>query len=338
MDVLHLVGATSTRFYLELSQTYHRHCVQPAGTRSRVLTVHPDGRLTWDAGLDARPVGLGQALNLAARCDVCVPHMFCVPGMTTWRGVIEDVAGVPVVGPPLASTAVTTSKWQTKAAARTAGVTVPEAVRLAPGDPRPTPALPCIVKPDAEDNSLGLTLVREAGQLDAALDTAFRHGATALVETYVPGRELRVGVLDEGDGPRLLPVLEYHVTPDRPIRVRSDKVDVDAGGGVTEQSWRNPSLPTTCPAEIDAPLREALTRMALTMHEVTGGRDYSLYDVRVAPDGTPHLLEACTFWTFSRLSVVTRMIQAEGRDLEDVALTLWGNAAARRPVPAVAAE
>ena len=336
MHVLHLTGATTTRFYAELSETYARNCVRPARTRHSTLSVAPDGALRWTGADGATmPVDLGGAARRAAECDVAVPHMFCPSGMTTWRALLEEVVGLPVVGPDAAAIRLGTSKWATKALARAEGVDTPAAARL--HGPAPCPDLPAIVKPDDEDNSIGLSLVRAPAEWDAALARALEASGTALAEAYVPGREVRAGVLDDG-ALRLLPVLEYHVTPERPIRLREDKVHVSEAGQVTTRSWDRPSLPTSCPADLPSETLAALERSAFAMHRALGCRDYSLYDFRVDPDGRPWLLEACIFWTFTPFSIVSRMLAAEGTELERAALSVWSRAAARRPARPLAAQ
>ncbi len=332
MQLLHLVGATTTRFYHDLSLTYHRETVVPACSSAHVLRVAPDGglhlRRTKDA--DEAEVDFGEVAALAASVDLVVPYMFCPAGMTVWRDVFETIWKVPVVGPPLAATVASTSKWQTKALAQAGGVRTPKAVRLTSAEALPEWTGPCIVKPDAEDNSIGLSMVREPGALRAAVRTALSHDAAALVEAYIPGREIRVGLLEGPSGLRMLPILEYHVTPEHPIRVRADKVDVDESGAVTRRSWDMPSLATSCPAEIGAETMAEIEGMVRRMHEALGARDYSLFDLRLE-SGTdrPFLLEACSFWTFAPMSVISRMLRAEGTDLEEASAAIFRRAAAR---------
>ncbi|MEM9795827.1 MAG: D-alanine--D-alanine ligase [Pseudomonadota bacterium] len=327
MDVLHLAGATTTRFYHDLSLTYRRHCVAPPGTRAASLDVAPDGTLSWDG----TPVPLSVALHRAAAMDVVVPHMFCPAGMTAWRDLFETVVGVPVVGPSVSTLTTATSKSLTKALAGTVGVRSPAGHRLTAGALAPDIPVPCIVKPDGEDNSLGLTLVRDRADLAAALGCALQADRVALAEEYIPGREVRVGVIDDGRGPRVLPILEYHVTAERPIRQRADKVDLDEDGAVTMKAWQEPSLDTSCPADLSPNLRAELARFALAMHDALNCRDYSLYDFRIhAGTGAAYLLEACIFWTFTPISVISRMLAAEGTDLETAALRMWRRAAERK--------
>lgn len=336
LHVLHLVGATTTRFYFDLSRTYHAAVAMPPGTIAQVWEIRPDGAMTWRTPDGApEPVDLSTAAARAGGTDVCVPHMFCPPGMTTWRAFLSDVVGLPVVGPDAACLHAGTSKWTTKALARAAHVATPDAAPLAPDTPCPT--LPVIVKPVDEDNSIGLSLVADPAAWPAARSRALAATGRAMVETYVPGREVRVGVIAD-PVPRVLPVLEYHVTPDHPIRVRADKVATDVAGAVTTASWDRPSLPTTCPARLADVPRAAVERAALAMHDALGARDYSLFDLRIDAAGRPWLLEACIFWSFARFSVLTRMVEAEGGTLDDAALRLWRQAARRRSAAPLAAE
>jgi D-alanine-D-alanine ligase len=51
-----------------------------------------------------------------------------------------------------------------------------------------------IVKPSKEDNSNGVSLVKKSEDIQAALDEAFKWDDEVLVQEYIPGREIRVGV------------------------------------------------------------------------------------------------------------------------------------------------
>jgi D-alanine-D-alanine ligase len=128
-------------------------------------------------------------------------------------------------------------------------------------------------------------------------------------------------------------MIEYHVTPGRPIRVRADKVAVE-DGRVTTSSWERPSLDVSLPARLAPATARALEHAALALHAALGCRDYSLYDFRIDAGGRPWLLEACSFWTFTPFSVISRMLAAEGMALEDAARRVWSHAARRKGPPA----
>jgi len=69
---------------------------------------------------------------------------------------------------------------------------------------------PCVVKPNAVGSSIGVSLVREDGALDAAMEAAFAYGPLVLVEEYVQGTELTCGILDDPGtrAPVPLPLIE----------------------------------------------------------------------------------------------------------------------------------
>ncbi len=80
---------------------------------------------------------------------------------------------------------------------RAAGILTPDCI-MAPGQPRDVEAVlgyRVIVKPNAQGSTIGLSLVRGASDLDSAVSTAASYG-DAIIEQFVPGRELTVGVLD----------------------------------------------------------------------------------------------------------------------------------------------
>jgi len=157
----------------------------------------------------------------------------------------------------------------------------------------------------------------------------FEHDETLLVEDFIPGREVRVGVI-EREGKLWVPsMIEYLVTPENPIRTLADKLELQGDGMPGKQ---NPKTAETsvCPAKVTPSLREKLSDAAQRAHIALGCRDYSLFDFRVhAETNEPYMLEAGLFWAFAKISIISRMIRADGQSLSDVSLELW-SAAARR--------
>ena len=60
-----------------------------------------------------------------------------------------------------------------------------------------SPAFPLVVKPSSEGSSVGVRIVRDEEELTAAVDEALRYSGPALVEQYISGREIQVGILDD---------------------------------------------------------------------------------------------------------------------------------------------
>ncbi|MEM6760450.1 MAG: D-alanine--D-alanine ligase [Pseudomonadota bacterium] len=327
MEVLHVFGSTQDDFYFELSKMYASAVVRPAGVRHRFAGVSPSG--DWRFGPD--PDDLGPAMTFDAALaqvgspDLMVPHMFCRKGMTTYRALFEDLLGIPVVGASAAVAGLATSKLWTRDVVSAAGVKVADGERLAPGN-LPALPVPYVVKPDSEDNSLGISVVRDPGDAAEAVAHARRFADVVFVESYIPGRELRVAVV-ERNGDLYVPAMtEYPVSEARPIREVEDKLQTNRDGSL-RQSVRSDAQPI-CPAQVSDDTAEKLVEAAMTAHCALGARHYSLFDFRVHADSAePYMLEAGLFWSFSDLSAISKMLVASGEDPVDVAHAVWTTAA-----------
>jgi D-alanine-D-alanine ligase len=117
-----------------------------------------------------------------------------------------DVVGVPYTGSGALASALAMDKDLSKQLFRAAGVPVPAWFMAPVRAEDVTSALgwPVIVKPSKQGSTIGLTLVKQAAELAPALSVAARYDDEVMVEQFIPGRELTVGVL--GDIP--LPVGE----------------------------------------------------------------------------------------------------------------------------------
>ncbi|KAL7557577.1 hypothetical protein ACA910_014223 [Epithemia clementina (nom. ined.)] len=241
--------------------------------------------------------------------DIVQPHMFCYNGMTLMRS-IAHFLDLPLLGSPGHVMALTTDKWQSRAVVASVGVPVPRAQLLhSPHDPiddflEP----PFVLKPCREDNSVGITLVQDWSQLPQALETAFAFDDQILCEQFVPlGRELRVGVVERQDSKELelLPIMEYFLGHKKlPIRTSADKLS-STGHALAPVERQTPA------SDIDETLRSKLYRLACQAHQSLGCQYYSLYDVRVDPQGNPFFIEASPYCSFSPSSALVTMSRGD---------------------------
>lgn len=208
---------------------------------------------------------------------------------------VLDVIGVPYTGSgPLAS-ALAMDKDLSKRLFRAAGVPVPAWFMAPVGPEDVTTALgwPVIVKPSKQGSSVGLTLVKQAQDLDNAVKLAERYDDEVMAEQFIAGRELTVGVL--GDVP--LPVGEIvskhelfdYVTKYTP--------------GMSEETF---------PAKIDTLLARQLQEYASMAHRALKLSGYSRIDFRVSPDGDIFCLEANSLPGMTRTSLFPQAAQAAG--------------------------
>merc|ERR1719486_1820437 len=278
----------------------------------------------------ARRVDLAEAMQILKELSpsAVVPHMFCLPGMTTYRALF-DALGTPLVGNDAGVMALSTNKAQSRAVVAAGGVRVPEAEILRNGQ-KPKMSPPFVLKPCNEDNSMGITLFtgKDGQDLDEALKTAFSFDTEVLCERYIAlGREVRAAVLENENGSlELLPCLEYFLNESNPIRASKDKLLTDERGV--------PITVTTggrkCPADIDETLRGKLEHLCVQSHRALGCKDYSLYDVRIDPEGEPYFLEACLYCSFAPKSVIVAMSVGGGNTQQAVFEMLVNRAIERK--------
>lgn len=216
---------------------------------------------------------------------------------------ILEVIGVPYTGSgPLAS-ALALDKDLSKRLFRAAGVPVPAWFMTPPavGPEDVTTALgwPVIVKPSKLGSSVGITLVKHAKGLAAAVALAARYDDEVMVEQFIPGRELTVGVL--GDVP--LPVGE--------IIPKHELFDYETKyvPGMSEEIF---------PAKLDAKLARQLQELALTAHRALKLGGYSRVDFRVGPEGDIFCLEANSLPGMTRTSLFPQAARAAGIEFPEM--------------------
>jgi D-alanine-D-alanine ligase len=183
------------------------------------------------------------------------------------------------------------------------GLTVPLA-RLADGDPLPRPY---VVKPPRDGSSNGVRILRAGDNMPPPSAADWDFGAEALVERYIPGRELTVAVIETADGPRALGVTE--------IRPHAGFYDYTA-------KYTEDHAVHLVPAPIDASAYAEAMRIAVEAHRVLGCRGVSRADLRYDDtDGEPgqlHLLEVNTQPGMTPLSLVPEQAAACGVAFDDL--------------------
>ncbi len=336
--VLQLVGSAESEFFADLSVLYARDCLTATAGQATtdIAYVSPDRAWRFPDGLDpedltdAEPMALPDALAhiVELGVDAMVPQMFCLPGMVEYRALF-DVLGIPHLGNRAETMALTAHKQRAKAVVAAAGVSVARG-EVVTGEPPHDLALPAVVKPVDGDNSTGVRLVRDRSQLGAAVAEAARTTrAGVLVETYVElGREVRCGILEREGELVALPLEEYTVSADRPIRDAADKLARD-GSGQLELVAKDAAHAVI--VDVDDPVCEAVWAAARTCYRALGCRHYGLFDFRVDPAGRPVFLEAGLYCSFATQSVLATMAAAAGIHVGELFTTVLESALAPRP-------
>ena len=326
LRILHLVGSAQNDFYCNLSRLYAQDCLTGIADQLlydfEIAYITPDLLWRFPPSLSSEDIAITKPMSLfkaiefltARNIDLVLPQMFCIPGMTHYRSLL-DLLKIPYIGNTPDIMAITAHKARAKAIVAAAGVKVPRGEILRSGD-IPTIKPPAVVKPASSDNSLGVTLVKDATEYETALKIAFEYAEGVIVEEYIElGREVRCGIIVK-DGELVgLPLEEYLVNSHKPIRNYADKLQQGDDG----------NLYLTAKDNIKAwivnthdPITQKVQEMAKKCHQALGCRHYSLFDFRIDPNGEPWFLEAGLYCSFAPKSVISSMAKAAGIPLNEL--------------------
>ena len=206
-----------------------------------------------------------------------------------------DLTGIPYTGSGHLASALAMDKDLSKRLFRDAGVTTPDWL-MAPATNDEVIAalsLPVIVKPSKQGSTVGLTLAKEAGQIQPAIAEALRFDDEVMIERYIPGRELTVGILGE----EALPVGE--IIPKHEIYDYECKYTA----GMAREIF---------PAEITAEQTAAVQEQARWAFRALKLRGYARIDFRMTGDGTFYCLEANTLPGLTELSLIPQAAAEAG--------------------------
>ncbi|WP_249011144.1 D-alanine--D-alanine ligase [Conexibacter sp. DBS9H8] len=193
-----------------------------------------------------------------------------------------DVLGVPYTGSRASACAVAGDKVAAKRALRRAGLPTPaffaftEGAFQALGAGQALGALerhlgfPIVVKPAAQGSALGIRFAHSAAELPTALIAAFSYDRTVLLERFIAGRDLAVGIIDGADGGQALPVVEAlpEAGPDRP----GTAYDYESRYEIGRTRF-------CCPAELPDALAERAQEIALAVYRELGCGGFGRVDL-----------------------------------------------------------
>lgn len=163
---------------------------------------------------------------------------------------------------------------------------------------------PLVVKPVQEGSSVGISIVKEEHQLAAALEMAFKYDDEVLLEQYIKGQEVQVGILDDA------PIGAIEIVP------KNEFYDFEAKytDGMAEHIF---------PARLDSSLYEKALLIGLSAHRALGCKGYSRVDLLVTTSADCYVLEVNTLPGMTALSLLPEIaLKGAGLSFESLVVKI----------------
>jgi D-alanine-D-alanine ligase len=228
------------------------------------------------------------------------------------QGALE-LLGIPYTGSGVAASALAMQKPLAKRIWQTHGLpTPPWQVIEQKASWLSALSYPVVVKPSAEGSSVGVAIVHSAEAVGAALATAFRYDPHVLVESYIAGKEVTVGILND------------HALGTMEVIAKGEfhSYDVKYTAGLEE---------FLVPAPLPSSVSERVLSVALAAHRALGCSGYSRVDTRVNSEGEVFLLEVNSLPGLTALSYLPRIAAHAGLNYGDLIEAILEQAALHIP-------
>ena len=168
---------------------------------------------------------------------------------------------------------------------------------------KPSINKPYVIKPPREGSSVGVHIIKTDEEFDEAIKDVAKYDEIALVEEFISGKELTVGILN-GEA---LPIV--HIQPESGFYDMSNKYPWLSGGQGSKYF---------CPAELDDEITSKIKDLALEAHRSLGIEIYSRVDVLLSDEQIPYVLEVNTIPGMTETSLLPKAANAYGINFADL--------------------
>lgn len=225
----------------------------------------------------------------------------------TVQGMLE-LSGKPYTGSGILASALAMDKDMSVSLFQRNGVQTPEGFLIKKTDAEDKhisevilekTGLPCVIKPNDQGSTVGLSIVHTVDEILPAFNECFRYSDGARVEKYITGRELAVGIIDD----IVLPVLE--------IKPKHEIYDYECKytSGMSEY---------IVPADIPEDIAHTIQNQAMLAFNALGCKGYGRADFRLSPDNQSYCMEMNTLPGMTSTSLVPKMAKAIGISFEQL--------------------
>jgi D-alanine-D-alanine ligase len=215
------------------------------------------------------------------------------------QGLLE-IMGIPYTGCDVLSSAIAMDKEATKKIFLYHGIPIPEFKTL---DKRTFEkeletvkfSLPWVIKPACEGSSVGINILKSKDALKPALDSAFSYGGKVIIEKYIKGKEVHIGILNDKalGGVEVKPSVEFY------------SYEAKYTAGMTEY---------ILPPKIDGKTYKTTCDIALSAHQALGCRGATRVDTLIDDKGSVYVLEVNTIPGMTETSLLPKIAKSAGLD------------------------
>lgn len=293
-----LVAEDNDSFLLNANDPEHI-ALAPSDKTLMLAPAHEHGH--WRLGDDSQ--------RSLANIDVAFPVVHGGNGEDGSLQGLLNILDVPCVGSDVLGSAVCMDKDISKRLLRAADIAVTPSVtvtrqsrpRLDAQAVTAELGLPLFVKPASQGSSVGVTKVKQASELDAALDDAFQYDHKVLIEKAINGREIECAVLGNSDGrkPPEASVCGEIILHDE-FYSYATKYISESGAGLS------------IPAELESDVAEKIRQTAVQAFQVLECQGMARVDFFVSDDGDILINEVNTLPGFTRISMYPKLWEASG--------------------------
>ena len=180
-------------------------------------------------------------------------------------------------------------------------------------------AFPIVVKPARQGSALGIKFARTPADVPTALVAAFSYDRKVLLERYVAGRELAVSILEQPDGPAVLPIVEA-------VPEEEDFYDFEARYEIGRTRF-------VCPAELDAATAGQAGEIALRTYSLLGCSGFARVDLMLeAGSGELYVLEVNPIPGLTETSLLPQAAEAAGISFDELVERILAAVAGESPL------
>jgi len=254
-----------------------------------------------EMGYDAVAIDVGRDVVDAIRRERMEVAFIALHGGWGENGAIQgllEIMGIPYTGSGVLASALAMDKIASRNIFEQQGLRVPHYRVLYKEDQglktlEAGLRLPVVIKPSSEGSSIGVSIVYKGEELKEAIETAFRYDDRVIIEEFIDGKEIHVGIL----GDRALGAIE--------VRPKQGFYSYEAKytEGLTDYIYP--------PGLNDKEYNESL-EAGLKAHKALGCDGATRVDLRVDKEGTPYILEVNTLPGMTATSLLPKIAKGAG--------------------------